>query len=292
VSSALVLQEVEAGALRLQCSLDVGLHCLLDSDPQQAALVVDLLSGALRPRRGSILLGGRAVGHGVASLPARVTLPRVAVGQLLGCVIAARSLQCTAGQLLESWQRPSWWDRRGDELDANEQRALALMLALAPAREAPRLLALYEPFNLGLSHEAIARALHSAERAGAVVLLVTPSARALDRPPLQFASRLQLQDARLVPWAPAASAQGAGDPLLGPAHVVVQCADARRLAASLSLSPAVTTLRFDESANSAWLELYGSDLHALAVAVNEAAVQTDSAISLLSHEPWAGEQIP
>lgn len=290
MSSALLLQEVQAGPLRLACNLDAGLHCVIDSDPLQAAQLVDLLNGTLRPRRGSILLGGRAVGSSVVSLPVRVTLPRVTVGQLLRCAIAARSLQCTAQQLLHDWERESWWQRQCLDLQASEQRALCLMLALgpAPAGHLPHLLALYEPFNVGLSNTAVEQAVLSAQRAGAIVLLVTPSLRRLDLPGLQFTSQLQLRNGQLLRWAPAASA--VVDPLLGPARVVVRCKDARGLAAALSVNPAVTTLRFDESAGATLLELYGPDLHALAIAVNEAALRTHSEIAQLCHEPWVQEQ--
>lgn len=167
---------------RLDLSLSAGVHALVGGPDEEAAEVVALCAGIVRPKRGTVRLDG--------AQPFLSPETRGRIGALLrveeplegGSVEAsvARALHLhrsvTAPRdALTSFGLESLLGRSPADLSPREVRSVALALALS--LQAPLLLVLHEPFAAGLSRGDVeARLLEHAE-GGTVVLSILASAR-------------------------------------------------------------------------------------------------------------------
>jgi hypothetical protein len=213
------------------------------------------------------------------------------VGQLLHHVLSLQGAQDDPASLLARWESSSWLGLQTHALDPTRARALLLMVALANAPH-KKLLALYEPFLVGLAPERVRHCIEQAAQAGAVVLIAAPGTSIDEARSLPATSLRSLQHG-LVLDADERAHQGAlegATPAAGAARVFVSCADARPLAQALSLDPRVVALRLSQSAGMGLLEVSGNDTLALAAAVGDATLQTQTPIAHLNSESTLGSR--
>jgi len=266
---------------RTELVLEAGSHVVLAETPDGADELVALISGAIRPRRGVVLLDGEepyrneATRASLRSLREREALPfgrtvEIALDRALSIRGSARQVS----EVLGDFGLSNWGKRPTASLSAAEARTVALALALGG--EAGALLALFEPLATGLPNDRVAAEIASRARAGAVVVSVTASVRdavtlggrafVLDRGRIVRAVALLADE--LVP----------GSPL----EVRVTVDDPRRLAAALAADPAVTATSFDVEIAPQEIIVRGADPALLALAVQRAAIGSGARITSMT----------
>jgi ABC-type multidrug transport system ATPase subunit len=178
----------------------------------------------------------------------------------------------------------AWADRAIADLDADEQRSVALAVALATPD--PLLLVLADPLARvpGAGRAAVRDALHAAAREGAVVVCTTPSIPSA----VELGGGVVLLEAgrftrRLAPSAATGLVPGLA------LELVVETPDPRALAAALANEPAVTTLRFDIREARHVVRVRGEDVESVSLAVARAAVERSIVIEALHAEAPALE---
>jgi len=197
--------------LRLDVTLEPGLHTVWGEPAAGTERLILLASGALAPRRGKVTLAGASPHRSpssrrtIASLwPVESLLPGSSVEQSLALALELREAKQTPREVLEPARLVHWLARRCEHLDDHERRGIALALALS--HSAPRLVALFEPLSrvAGLSRQWVLDRICELAAAGAIVLVTSASrsdARALG------GGQLALQRGRLSPnptlfWTP------------------------------------------------------------------------------------------
>jgi len=198
VSELTLVGVSEGPLLHAAGSFAATLTVVTGDDAGALAMLVAVASGAVAPQRGQVLLGGlplvtTPVARGrVASLLATERLPAArSVERAVLAVLAARGEAKVARRdggaarrVLAPCGLERWSSRRPEELERDEQRSLALALALS--HEHADLLVLYEPLATSSLDEAWVRAgVAQALGRGAVVILVTanlPTAEVLGGP--------------------------------------------------------------------------------------------------------------
>jgi ABC-type taurine transport system ATPase subunit len=290
--SRLQLREVQSQHLNgLSHEFGAAIHGVLCNDSAAANHLIELCTGIARPKRGQLLLDDVAVSprrHSeVGALPVAVAFPHLPVARLMNLALQQKGAPQTAQQLLSDWDLGSLAQQVAGTLDALSARRIALLLALATPK--PKLLALHEVFNLGLSRERLQARLTTASKQGAVVLL-TAERRELDGGDFNTsafadASVLLLQPGRLV--APEQLPKTQHERTTPTLFVV--CSDARALTEQLSRDPRINSLRLDERSNPHRVEMTGSATNELAAAVADAALQRNIDIRHISpHFPTLG----
>jgi ABC-type branched-subunit amino acid transport system ATPase component len=180
--TALELRGVAHGALRFAAGTFAPACTVVFGDDARAlATFAAVTSGAVTPERGVVLLEGEplattpAARRRTASLLATETLPfardlATAVKRVLTARGDARQpYDVLAPSGLDAWSR-----RAPGELDRDELRSVALLLALA--HEEARVLLLYEPFATSISATCgLEAALEQAVARGTIVVLVGAS---------------------------------------------------------------------------------------------------------------------
>lgn len=259
--------------------LAAGLHVVLGADADGTASLIELCAGVCAPRRGTVALDGERpsgsprLRRRIASLLSVENLSGKGdvrawiddVARLRG-IPAERALELAAVDLTLS--------RPVESLSSAERRRLALVVALAEPE--PPLVALHEPLAAAgaLSREPVlARMGELAKRA--VVLVTTASvedARQLGGA-LYVLERGVLARKHEHAW-PAALTPGLE------ARLWIDADSPRELVAVLAQSPEVREARYVSER----IELHGSDLEGLALAVSRAAVTTGVHVRRLQSE--------
>ncbi|HEX4478837.1 MAG TPA: hypothetical protein VH142_27330 [Polyangiaceae bacterium] len=266
---------------RTELVLDAGSHVVLAETSDGADELVALISGAIRPRRGVVLLDGEepyrseATRASLRSLREREALPfgrtvEVAMDRALSIRGSARS----ASDVLGDFGLSNWGKRPTASLSAEEARTVALALALGG--EAAALLALFEPLATGLPSDRVATEIASRARAGAVVVSVTASVRdavTLGGRALVMDRGRIVRDVALLAdeWVP-------GSPL----EVLVAVDDPRRLAAALAADTDVSATSFDVEIAPQEIVVRGADPSRLALSVQRAAVASGARITSMT----------
>lgn len=264
----------------LDLSLTTGLYAVLSRSEPDLALLVELLSGLRRPRRGAILLGPEP-SFGVHAQRARVAallededpLPAPTVRHGLAEIGELGGLPDDPDQLLGRFGATELGRRRPQHLSPLERRVVGLCLALAPGDRS--LITLYDPLGLcpPLDRPRILEACRRAAESAIVVLTTTSLQDAV----ALGGRTLLLDHGRLSTPGVLKGAAAA------PFRLWVRSPDARRFAALLPSSSAVTGVAFDEAHGSSQLEVRGPALEPLANAVVETA---------LAHELVVDELVP
>lgn len=305
--SELVLTGVWSPPLKnFSARLGAGLHVVLGADADGTASLIELCAGVRVPRRGvvsfegerpfasprlrrriaSLLpveeLSGRASSFcpelvpGFAATPARQghaeTGPRgtlngapgcrASAGEWLRAVAALRGF--SPGPALELAALDLALERSVESLSSAERRQLALALALGAPE--PPLVALHEPLaaSSALSRERVLGRL--AELACSAVLLVTTGSVADAR---QLGGDLYVLERGVLARRHSHAWPSALTPGLA-ARLWLQADSPRELVAELARQPDVSEARYVDD----HIELRGSDLERLALAVSQAAVKT------------------
>ncbi|HEX2882492.1 MAG TPA: hypothetical protein VHO25_23385 [Polyangiaceae bacterium] len=290
--SRLQLREVQSQHLNgLSHEFGAAVHGVLCNDSAAANHLIELCTGIARPKRGQLLLDDVAVSPGryceVGALPVAVAFPQMKVARLMNLALQQKGAQQTAQQLLGDWDLGSLAQQVAGALDTLSARRIALLLALATPK--PKLLALHDVFNLGLSRERLDARLLSASKQGAVVLL-TAERRELDGSDFSMsavadASVLLLQPGRLI--APEQFPKTQHERATRTLFVV--CSDARALTEQLSRDPRISSLHLDERTSPHRVEMTGSATDELAAAVADAALQRNIDIRHIGpHFPTLG----
>lgn len=266
---------------RTELVLEAGSHVVLAETPDGADELVALISGAIRPRRGLVLLDGEepyrsdAARASLRSLREREALPfgrtvEVAMERALSIRGSARA----ASDLLGDLGLSNWGKRPAASLSAEETRTVALALALGG--EAAALLVLFEPLATGLPNDRVVGEIASRARAGAVVVSVTASVRDA----VTLGGRAFVMDRGRIGRAVALVA----DELVpgSPLEVLVTVDDPRRLAAALAPDPDVSATSFDVEIAPKEMVVRGADPSLLALAVQRAAIASGARITSMT----------
>lgn len=271
--------------------LEPGLHVLLGTPADGTGELVRLLAGLDRPHRGTVRVDGRdpyvdpqARQHIGCLLDAETQGDEQTVRQAVRRCLLARGLRHAPEEVLAPVGLEAWTDRAVADLDADEQRSVALAVALATPD--PLLMALADPLARvpGASRAAIRDALHAAARAGAVVVCATPSIPSA----VELGGGVVLLEAgrftrRLAPSAATGLVPGLA------LELVVETREPRALAAALANEPAVSTLRFDIREARHVVRVRGDDVERVSLAVARAAVERSIVIEALHAEAPALE---
>jgi ABC-2 type transport system ATP-binding protein len=284
--STLEIRGVADGPLcALDLSLGPGHHVLLGGPADGASVLVDLVAGLRRPRRGRLHLDGaepwqspalrRRLGVllQVEPAPAATTVATFTEEALL-----LRGDHRPPSAALARLDIESWADRRMTSLTPGELRAVHLALALSLPD--PAALILHEPLTdlAGASRESVILRLRETAGQGACVLSVTASVR--DAVALSD-SVWTLERGRVT--------RGAGlPPALGlapgaPATLSVRVSDPRALVARLASSTEVEGLAWEGSATE--VRVRSSDAERASLAVLGAARAAEITILSLTVTP-------
>lgn len=167
---------------RIDLSLDSGIHALVEAPGNEAAELVSICSGLVRPKKGSVHLN--------AERPFQSPRARRKIGALFRVeeplegptvdVSVSRALLLhghhgRARDLFAPFGLESLLLRSPGSLSPLETRTVALALALGVT--APDLLVLYEPFSAGLGRREVDARLTDRAAEGTVVLIVLASLR-------------------------------------------------------------------------------------------------------------------
>jgi energy-coupling factor transporter ATP-binding protein EcfA2 len=260
--------------------LDAGLHVILGSEADGTGHLIELLSGVLRPRRGTLAFQGELpsasprLRRRVASLLPREDFPaRGSVQAWVDELAELRGVSASRVLTLSEVERST--ARSMESLSSAERRRLALAVALAEAD--PLLVALHEPLAAAsaISREAVLGRIH--ELAASTVVVVSTAAIADAR---QLGGTLHVLERGVLvrehghAW-PAALTPGLD------VCISVDCDSPRELLAALAKSPEVQKAHYGARRGSECVELWGSDLERLASAIGRAAVTTRSNIRTL-----------
>jgi hypothetical protein len=283
--SRLQLQGVQSKYLTgLSHEFGAAVHWVLCNDSVAGNHLIELCGGLVRPKRGHLLLDDASVTPRryaeVGTLPVRVAFPQVPVERLMNLALQQKGSNQTAGQLLGEWGLNSLAAQMAGSLDALSARRVALLLALATPR--PKLLALHDVFELGLSQDRLHTHLMSASEQGAVVLVTAERSEVdgycVSSSALAGTFVWLLQPGRLV--TPQQLPDTRGDHTTHSLFVV--CNDARALTEQLSRDPRVNSLHMDERANPHRVEMTGSAVNVLADAVADAVLQRNIEVRHMS----------
>jgi hypothetical protein len=283
--SRLHLQAVQSKHLQgLNHEFGAGVHWVLCNDAAEANHLIELCAGIVRPKRGRLLLDDAGVSlrryREFGALPAAVAFPQLPVERLMNLALQQKGADQTALQLLSEWDLGSLAPQMASALDDVSARRVALLLALATPR--PKLLALHDVFNLGLSREHLLAQLTTACEQGSVVLL-TAQRREFDSSEVRTrvfpdASVSLLQPGRLVAATQLPETQ---HPRTNHALFVV-CSDARALTEQLSRDSRISSLHLDERTTPPRVEMTGPVASEVAAAVADAAIQRNIDIRHIS----------
>lgn len=289
--TTLELSQVRSGPLLMADGrLGSGLTVVTGEGRTALSRLVELTAGVERPDRGRVLLDGTdpyespASRRGIAALLGSERLPLApTVAAAVEHVLSARGDDRRGADVLEEASLRAWSTRRPTDLDATEQRALALALALSHRHA--RLVALTDPFRVGsgIGPDFVKDALRRQSGSGAVVLVALS-----DPQPLRAfaAHRLELRGGFLTTARP-----GLGL-FQGPVAVQTRTADPQRLVRALADEPAATGVRWDERAAPGVVVVLGTDLEALAAAVSHAASTAGVTLEALAPQTAPVPQAP
>jgi ABC-type thiamine transport system ATPase subunit len=279
--TALLLEHVSLGALfRAHERIGPGLTVVTGDSSTALATLVDVMAGVERPRFGRVTLddvdpfGTPAERRRIAALLASERLPPApTVRASVERVLRARGDGQSAQAVLETAGLGAAALRRTADLNAGEERAIALALALL--HPAPRLVALYEPFRAGngLSPDSIRETLRRHAGHGAVVVVAVQGADPLRS---LSAHRLELQGGTLGPARP---------PLgffRGSVSLRARTPEPQRLLKVLAEDPAVTGVHWDERMAPGLVVAFGTDLEAVAGALSRAAESTGALVEAIT----------
>lgn len=276
-------------------SLGTGVTAFVGAPEDGTLALVNVLSGAQAPSRGSILIAGAhperspAVRTRIGVLSPEPALPAAkTVAELVSMALLARGqTQTSPAEVLQSLGLDRLLPRNPRSLSFAETRAVELALALSTP--APLLVVLHEPMSdlavnlMGVVREQVRRL----AEAGACVAITTSSpadARALADEIYTLHRGSVFRDERLYQTVPR------GTPLLvawvRPAEQGEGLAPIRRLARALSGRPEVTAVAWnDESASTsqaAEIRLSGLDLDACALALADAATEVGAIVEAIA----------
>ena len=265
----------------LSGSWDAGIHAILGAPRDGGSLLLDLVAGFERPRRGRIrVLGGdplRAPNRSrIALVPLRPFIPdALCVGEILRMAAALRGERSNEVDRLRALGIESLELRLARTLTAGESRAV--MLAEAIGSSKVRVLLIEEP-RIRLDPRAMRR-LHPALQAfaadGGTVILATSSARDAS----ELADDVwelrsgQLQGPRSsLPRLDAAADQ--------PQSLRVLASNPRVLSTELAREASVEGITWDAKE----VRVHGSNARALAEAVGRAIAATEVDVTLMRFE--------
>lgn len=167
---------------RVDLSLDPGLHALLGGPEDEAAELVAICAGIVRPKKGTVRLNGqrpfqspdtrRAIG---ALLDVEEPFEGSTVEASVSRALAVHRCRESARDVLAPLGLESFLCRPPASLSALEVRSVALSIALG--LEAPLLLVLHEPFAAGLVRRDVEARLADHAARGTIVLSIMASVR-------------------------------------------------------------------------------------------------------------------
>jgi ABC-2 type transport system ATP-binding protein len=252
-----------------QWHLGPGLYVLLAEVDAGAELLVELVSGLRRPRRGRVRVAGtdpaRSAGTRgrIASLLGRETLIDAPSAQKsLELELAVRRVRLDAAAVLGEWGLERFKSSKVSELEPAQCRALALAAALSLPD--PVALALVEPLadNAGLSRERIRHRLLALAQTTCVLCTT-----AVPRDAIELGGSIYLVRSGRVEQVSLPVAQPLAD-LFG--YLEVACERARDLVEALAAQPAVSGLEWRDHAGGRVL-VWGPSAEQLALAVVRAS---------------------
>jgi len=276
-------------------SLGTGVTAFVGAPEDGTLALVNILSGAQAPARGSILVAGAhperspAIRTRMGVLSPEPALPAAkTVGELVSMALHARGQTQTApSEVLQSLGLERLLSRNPRSLSFAETRAVELVLALSTPT--PLLVVLHEPMSdlavnlLGVVREHVRRL----AEAGACVAITTSSpadARALADDIYTLHRGSVFRDERAHQTVPR------GTPLLvawvRPAEPAEGLAPIRRLAQALSGRSEVTSVAWNDEpssmAQAAEIRLSGLDLDACALALADAATEVGAIVEAIA----------
>ncbi len=291
-SPSLLLEALTLTPLRrLQLALGPGMHALLGTPADGTDVVVELVSGAVAPKRGRCLVHGRAP-HTDPAARSRVAAvaahdrhpPAWTVERHVKYALAARDDRRSATDVLAEYELASYARRRYSRLDAAERRAVALALALS--HPDPLVIAAFEPLATigGLPRELVVERLRA--RAERCVVLVCTS-RATDAADL--GAQVQLLYKGCLARKPGAATSRALAPGLR-REVIVHGDGLRDFAARILDSDAISAARWERAPVGERVVIQSSDQHSSCRAIAKAAAETDANIRSLWTSPVGVDQ--
>lgn len=246
-----------------------GMHVVLTAEDLGGELLVELLSGVRRPRRGRIRVAAadpsRSPGtrRRIASVLGREQLIEARTAQqAVEADLGLRRVHRNAAQVFDDWGLERLKAAKPSNLEPAETRALGLAAALSLPD--PVLVALVEPFadNAGLPRERIRERLAALAQTTCVVCTA-----AVPKDALELGGSLHLiRSGGLEPMSLPMVEPLAG--LFG--YLVASCERPRDLVEALASEPAVAGLEWRDHAGDRVL-LWGPDTEQLALAVVKAS---------------------
>ena len=260
-----------------------GLHVVLGSEADGAAMLAPLAAGMIAPQRGTLRVAGldprrspdirRRIG---ALCAAEELYPARTVALAVGAGLDARNVRTDPQSALGGLGLGAWAARALDSLSDDERRSVGLALALnVPDLE---LLVLHEPLSRlpGVDRNALGERLAAILAREACVVCTTASARDA----VELGGSLVVLDRgrfvrRLAETLPDRLAPGS------PSELVVRNSAPAQLAAELANESAVTGIEWDQQARPEELSARGAELGELALSVARAAERAKVPIEAL-----------
>ena len=253
-----------------------GMHVLLADADAGAPLMVELVSGLRRPRRGRVLVTGadptrspRTRRHIVSLLGRETLIDAPSVQESLELELAIRGARLDAAAVLSEWGLGRLKAFKVSELEPAQCRALALTAALSLPD--PVLVALVEPFadNAGLSRERIRQRLLSLAQNTCVLCATAVPRDAVELGGSTYLIRSGRLEHVTLPIA---------EPLAGLfGYLIVSCERPRDLVEALAGQPEVLGLEWREHAGGRVL-VWGPSAELLALAVVRTARASNSGL--------------
>lgn len=262
----LVLDNVDHGLLSgVSLTLEAGLHVVVGAPADGTLELLQLCAGDLPPRRGRVVLDGKApashpeLRKALACAFGDETFEEPTVGRAVARRLTLHACKTTPEEVFGRFESTHLLARQPQSLTWNEHRTVELLVALAV--EGPALILLHEPLlatGSAPAMDSLLEVLVDKSRA-AIVLCTTQSPRqaALLSPQALLLEDGQFKRATLIATRPA-FAPGS------PARVSVRSDDPARFARALTDHQAVSALSWTDDST---LVLEGSEVEALCSAV-------------------------